>query len=163
MCDAELAYIAGYLDGEGSVFIRHEARHVNSYRVQVKIGNTYKPVLDQLKERFGGSLYAKPLYKTAGAKMAGRQFWEWVIHGKGAYNFLVQISPCLREKAVQAEEAMDFYRAYGGRNGWMRDDLGNFMRGTREQQEDKEARYLRMKALKRVEYTREEEGFAALS
>lgn len=140
-CEHNLAYIAGYFDGEGTVGINRSTRNGSSrYRIQVSLGNTYKPAVDELKTTFGGSIH--PHSK---GKSNHRQMWYWTVNGVAAYNFLSKVLPYLREKQAQAQEVMDFYSVYG---------LGRSVqyRRTGKQKEDQEARYNRLRTLKVVEY-----------
>jgi hypothetical protein len=56
----DIRYFAGLFDGEGCVAIRKWAKpnstHVR-YSIYVSLGMTYKPVIEALVERFGGSLH----------------------------------------------------------------------------------------------------------
>src|SRR5260370_24892742 len=101
----ELAYYAGYFDGEGSVRIDRKVDGGRTkYTIAAKLANTYKPTVEGLQEAFGGGIrkHGKPPTK------AWRQVWLWFSTGETAYNFLVQITPYLHEKAEQAKEAMSF-------------------------------------------------------
>jgi hypothetical protein len=136
--DVDLAYYAGYFDGEGSVIIR---RNKYGYFIAVQLGNTYKPAILALQAEFGGGMYP---FKSHGV---GRQVWQWYIGAMGACKFLTQILPFLKEKAEQAREVIEFYELYG-----MHTHPGGHSGRTVEEKIDQEARYQKVRALKVVEY-----------
>ena len=148
MCDEELAlaYIAGFIDGEGSISIYKEKSPLR-YRIEVTVGNTFKPVLEGLFQRFGGRVRPYNTYKPN-----YRQAWYWGVSGETAYKFLTTILPYLREKAVQAQEVIAFYELYGGQANKGRLVNGTYVNRTPEQLADQEERYLRVRALKKIEY-----------
>lgn len=143
-CECDLAWIAGYFDGEGTASIQHTD---TGYHIRVSLSNTYKPAVESLQIRFGGRVraYTKP------RKPHHRQGWYWQATGLSAYNFLVQILPYAQEKKPQINEAIDFYALYGGHT------TGQNGR-TAEQKVDQKARYLRVRTLKRVEHKLGEEN-----
>jgi hypothetical protein len=56
----QLAYLAGIIDGEGSIYIgrfkRNDKRHIDHYQTNITICNTERSLTDWLYETFGGSL-----------------------------------------------------------------------------------------------------------
>lgn len=55
----ELAWMAGFFDGEGSIGIqssRHRDKGNVFYKLYVSVGNTEKVLLEPFRERFGGSI-----------------------------------------------------------------------------------------------------------
>jgi len=63
------AYLAGLIDGEGSIYGRYGKK--NNFLGQVKVANTYKPMMNWLTKNFGGKIivglhkrriYHKPVY-----------------------------------------------------------------------------------------------------
>lgn len=132
--DCELAYLAGYFDGEGTVTI---LKYPRGYAIRVSLGNTYEPAVLAFQSRFGGGVVSHQ-----SARKNTRRFWEWQAHGENAYTFLITILPFLHEKAAQAEEAVEFYRLYGNHT---------FQRGigrTAEEKADQEMRFLHVRSLK---------------
>ncbi len=142
----ELAYAAGYFDGEGMVTI---SKSVGSYGIRVVLSNTYKPTVEWLHENFGGVVS-----RAFKGSSKWRQAWRWQASGFVAYNFLIQVYSYLREKAPQADEALAFYRLYGGcKERRALGQIGDCTNTrTSEQKADQEARYMRVRALKVVEY-----------
>jgi hypothetical protein len=119
MKDHELGYLAGFLDGEGSIMIIKrpftDSRGVNArrsatYMLTVQICNQYLPVLKWMKENFGGSI-----------AVMGRAY-TWVATANKALTFLEAVRPYVQIKRAQIELAIDFQtfkagrRQYCGRN-----------------------------------------------
>jgi hypothetical protein len=141
MDNVELAYIAGYFDGEGSVGIYKSG---GGYSIIAQVTNTYKPMIETLYKEFGGNIRSRKSYNGVGFVVA-RQQWSWSASGKNAASFFNQILPYLHEKRIQAEEAVTFQSLYGKQKGVPR-------KRTQEQLLDQEARALKVKGLKSVEY-----------
>ena len=98
-------YTAGFFDAEGWVGNFYNAK--KSHRAVVAaVGNTYKPVLLALQERWGGGIYLHPPYKPARSVKLGKPFWTWRLNGKAAIPFLRAIIPYLQEKRARAEAAL---------------------------------------------------------
>lgn len=97
----DLAYAAGFLDGEGSFSIK---------RSSVQATNTYKPVLDWFAEKFGGSVNSRS-YSIKPA-------WVWVLCGNKAADFCKEIAPYLQEKRQRALDLVEYRQTIGakGRN-----------------------------------------------
>ena len=108
--DLELAYFAGFFDGEGSMSINNRIggspRGVSpNHSLQVSIGNTDPAVLRTIHSYFGGSL---TLRKTA--KPNHRNVTQWIIPTVGALGFLVAIRPYLVMKAEAADVAIEYQK-----------------------------------------------------
>lgn len=69
-------YVAGFFDGEGCIRILG-GNKTNYVGIQVFITNTYKPVLNILKEKYGGSV----LLRTEG-NIKHKTCYQWRITGK---------------------------------------------------------------------------------
>lgn len=91
----DIAYTAGFFDGEGCVRLVHNKN--DSYTLRAYIGQKDVRPLQWLQERFpGGSL----------GKYQSHVAWMLYWHGQGAYSFLQTINPYLITKRAQAELAM---------------------------------------------------------
>jgi len=93
----DLSYIAGFFDGEGTVYI---------YRggLFVSVSNTDLTVLDWLKESFGGSVVThkpKPPRKTV---------YHWTVASRIGATFLYAIQPYVKMKGERIELALEFQR-----------------------------------------------------
>lgn len=104
MKDLELAYLAGFFDGEGSITIlrnnyNRSARRGNPrYDLCVRISNQYLSILLECQKEFGGSI--------GGSQKCNAFYWS--ISSIKAYNFLVIIEPFIKIKKPQLELAKAF-------------------------------------------------------
>lgn len=60
MKDIDLAYLAGFIDADGTISINKDR---GGYSPRVSISNTHYGVLIKFKEMFGGTLSTKKVYK----------------------------------------------------------------------------------------------------
>lgn len=88
-----IAYLAGYLDGEGSFTVWHGTTPA------ISVSNTFPYVLEALRKEWGGSISLKS--RKDGAK--ARTAWEWRVWGDRAIDVARMVSPYLVEKRVQAD------------------------------------------------------------
>jgi hypothetical protein len=100
--DLTLAYVAGLVDGEGSIVIgcSHRANRLPNHWLQVGITNIDKELIDWLLNTFGGHL--------SDYSHRPRHCWVWRVMGNEAKQFLQSILPYLRIKKKQAEIAIAF-------------------------------------------------------
>src|SRR5258708_7075513 len=100
-----LEYLAGFFDGEGSVSITKVRPKSNlpyaGCGIRATVTNTYRPVLQELHERFGGNINVR--IRRADHHKQG---YEWQAHGSDARNFLSAILPYLNEKYQQVVLAL---------------------------------------------------------
>lgn len=91
----ELAYFAGFVDGEGCFGYYTTPR--------VAVTNTYLPVLKELQAAFGGT------WSLRGNRSPDvhRTCYAWVITGGHALNAVALLLPYLREKRPQAQLLLD--------------------------------------------------------
>lgn len=98
---AQIAYFAGFFDGEGTVDIRHRKTHGGQYcrfELRVSVPQVVVSPLIELQANYGGSL-CKP--KKASTT-------NWVITGRQAIKFLSDVVPHLRVKKDEAEVGLAF-------------------------------------------------------
>ena len=102
--DLLYAYVAGIIDGEGSIsMFRISSKDKPRYAMRVVVGIT-DPWLPQfLKMRFGGSVW---LAKRNNPKH--KDCWFWQLSAKKAAPFLLSIVPYLCLKRPQAELALQW-------------------------------------------------------
>lgn len=102
----ELAYAAGYFDGEGSISIlavtKYESERVY-HRLQISVASTDEEPLRWLHARFGGWV-GKAITPRGGQRPAQR----WTATDRVAENFLRQIRPWLIIKAERADLGLAF-------------------------------------------------------
>ena len=109
----DAAYIAGIVDGEGTITLsrKHagESRHL-----VISISSTERPILEFVHERIGaGKITGK---KTAKAHHAPA--WTYAIWNRQALNLLTQIRPLLRSyKSQRARLVEQHYVRLTPRNG----------------------------------------------
>jgi hypothetical protein len=88
--EEDLIYLAGFLDGEGHFYI-------DNYKVGISCVNTYKPVLNWMKETFGGSVCTRKIRSPK-----HRQAYVWNLSVNGTRQLLPKLVIYLREKQKQA-------------------------------------------------------------
>lgn len=133
----ELAYIAGFIDGEGCIAL-DKSRGGVGFTLSVHVDITYIPTLELLRDMFGGSIYV--VKKRSESR---KQQYSWQIRGRDAHNFILAILPYLREKKPQAIIANDYFRMFGSN--------GNRHR-LRSEKVSQEHYYRKLQELKKVEY-----------
>lgn len=112
-----LAYVAGLLDGEGSIVIgvsKPSASRGNiapSHWLQVGITNTDRGLIDWLLLTFGGHVSDN---SHSPSRKKQRPCWAWRIMGNQAKTFLETLHPYLRIKREQAEIAIAFQTERAG-------------------------------------------------
>lgn len=108
---AELAYIAGVIDGEGTIGI-YRLRSPSRYQMKLCISNTSWPLLEWIRERVGGALVC-----VAKATSKHREGWQLVVSQYQAAPLLLGCREYLQVKQAQADLAlryMDEYRPASG-------------------------------------------------
>ena len=117
MTDKEqLAYIAGLVDGEGSICIHRDAsnkkRYVK-YNLLVNVSNTDPRPLRLIQGLFGGSFFLTNRTVSREGKLP---CWGINVSGPKAENLLRKILPYLIIKKEQAVLALEFrkYQTWGG-------------------------------------------------
>lgn len=96
----QLAYLAGYTDGDGCFFIR---KAKTRFRNRFYISSTYKPVLDYFSKTYGC-----PVRKNHTKLSHWKQQYIWFITGVNAAILINGILPFLVEKRFQAEIFIKF-------------------------------------------------------
>lgn len=109
LSDREIAYLAGFFDGEGCVSIlrfaeKRRAATYFAYRLQVRIGNTNLEVLEWIQSKFGGTIYDQVRSVPGNRK----PFWAWHTSGHKAKTFLEMIEPFVIVKRRQIQVALQF-------------------------------------------------------
>lgn len=102
MKPTDLAWAAGYMDGEGCFslhgYLRKGEAKAARFTFQVVITNTHLPTLEWFAANFGGSVS-----KRGTVQDHHRATWRWVASGNTAAEFTTEVLPYLREKGGQAE------------------------------------------------------------
>src|SRR2546430_2766506 len=93
----DLAYAAGFVDGEGAISIlRVRSRHPGGrdiYKVLVVVVNNNRGALERLQAQFGGRVYSSG-FKTKPAHW--RPSFQWHLWGMECEGFLRSVRPYLR-------------------------------------------------------------------
>ena len=106
MNKTDLAYIAGFFDGEGCICLGKDGKHIY---LQVSASQTNEWIINWLRLSFGGGVSKKA------RKGRERQGWQWIVRGGKACMFLVEILPFLKLKRAEAELALQFQGRRKGR------------------------------------------------
>jgi hypothetical protein len=88
----ELAYMAGFMDGEGSISLRlQQGKYL---RIEVAVAQNTVDVLWMFVRQFKGNIYQSS------------RCYQWKCYGAGAVSFLKSMQPFLIVKRLDAEEAI---------------------------------------------------------
>jgi len=106
-CDTNIAWTAGFFDGEGCIHIeplysRRNKKTRPTYQLYIRIGNTHLPSLNHLKNIWGGVIMPN------GAKEHKNQQWYWHAWSTLAVHILRLCLSYLVTKKHQAMVAIDF-------------------------------------------------------
>lgn len=108
-----LAYLAGIVDGEGSISVRRSTyamRHGNgggaAFWERVKVKMVDPEAVDLLYAAFGGSRRTE-----ASSAKRGKPLHAWEVTGWGAHHALEMLFPYLRVKRAQAENCFALRKA----------------------------------------------------
>ena len=106
---ADLAWTAGIIDGEGSIFVmtqkRQDRERDTNYILRVSVQSTDPFMTSELKRMFpDGAEFSVNRYQN--------ENWsdtlKWQLNGKKAARFLKEIKPFMRVKHTQADLAIEF-------------------------------------------------------
>ena len=109
--DLILAWVAGFLDGDGYIYIAGSPVR-RKYYLQVGIANRDKPALDFIQRYLGGSIIT-----TGNSKDGWAPLYRWYVTANRALRILQSILPHLRVKRKQAELAIEFQKNHGRMKG----------------------------------------------
>ena len=120
MKKTDLAYVAGIVDGDGSISLTRQYKRVYSYRVAVQVSNTNEWLLQWLRLAFGGNVHS---FQDKGyLRWKHKAIHQWIITATGALDFLKLVYPYLRLKKPQAEIAIKFLEMRGQQKRWLKPD-----------------------------------------
>jgi hypothetical protein len=102
----EIAYLAGFFDGEGFIIICKDKSRVGNVNYRVRIGVSQVVVTPILlfKEYFGGLIQ----YQKRPESTKHRDIFTWQQHSQKAAYALTTMLPYLTVKREQAEFALNF-------------------------------------------------------
>lgn len=119
MKDVELAYIAGIIDGEGTVTL--SKRHGLDYRYPViSVSSTTYGLLMFLKEKCGGCISKQKVYSDK-----HKQSWSWKLQSRPAIKLAEKLIPYLLEpdKKRRCNLLVHEFLSVTPRNGKYSDEL----------------------------------------
>jgi LAGLIDADG endonuclease len=100
----DLAWAAGFLDGEGCITIIRVSNRYSSgtyYVISLQVTQRVRKPLDKLANMFGGEVRRHNLKQRGG-------YWYWYRYGNNALEILEKVLPFLVLKEAQAKIAIDF-------------------------------------------------------
>ena len=102
-----LAYIAGIMDGEGTIRLQKNKVKANwnfTYHAQLSMGMVTEEIPNLLKETLGGNVREERVLNR-------RSIWRWTLTGRFQIIAILEaLLPYLRVKKPQAELALEFCR-----------------------------------------------------
>ena len=105
---ADIIYLAGIVDGEGSINI---STRPSGYQLSLSVSNTAESLIRWLEDRFAG--YTRPY----GIRPRRRPCWRWTITGDAAASLLKRLQYHLLIKSYQARLAMEYWAQRGDYTG----------------------------------------------
>jgi hypothetical protein len=104
---SEWSYLAGLIDGEGSIYICYDKRN-DVYFMEMSVTNTARSLIDWLLGHFGGT------ERISGKSQdkAHPDQWAWVVRGRKAAPIIAGVKPYLVIKKQQANLAEEFIATY---------------------------------------------------
>ena len=108
--EIDLSYLAGIIDGEGTVTINH-INQGNIYRIFLVVTNTNKSLMDWLVKNFGGNVSPRGPTRTK-----VKQIYDWYLLGEKAYHLLKSIENLLLIKNEQAKICIRYYEFLSNKN-----------------------------------------------
>ena len=131
-----LAYLAGIVDGEGSIRVHSQPRS-RSYSVELTVKMNDRRTVELIHEHFGGSFF------TDGHHKEQRIMYCWNIRSRKAVELLQELLPYLIYKKPQAELCIEFAEFWHSLP-----HAGKGVKRTEEQLAKAEAYHLECKRLK---------------
>jgi hypothetical protein len=105
-------YAAGFFDGEGCVQLRYGKSAIQYHKqIIAAVGQSSLPVLEALKEKYGGSIYQRKM-SNCGIK----QMWDWKVYTVTCCNFFEDILPHAIVKQEQIAFALEGWKVRGDTN-----------------------------------------------
>lgn len=101
---AQAAYLAGLIDGEGSIMLN--PRGAGAITSRVAISNTHRGILDWVASTTG----VGKVQTMRAEGISNRTSYAWVTNGDGALSLLEQVRPFMIVKTAQADLAIEAQR-----------------------------------------------------
>ena len=111
---AQIAYMAGIIDGEGSIYIGNFSSNPKTgtkyYQTNIEITNTDKNLMDWISSTFGGRLNTYTAKQTP--KNSRRTVYRWIATGERVTHLVEVLFPYLIAKKRQAEIMIKMRETY---------------------------------------------------
>jgi len=102
---AQMAYLAGIIDGEGSIYIGNFSSNPKTgskyYQTNIEVTNSDKSLMDWISEVFGGRITTYAASQMP--KNARRTYYRWIATGERVTHLVEILLPYLIAKKNQAE------------------------------------------------------------
>ena len=109
LSESEKGYIAGFLDGEGSICIhKHATIH---YCLSISFYNTHKPVIDFIGKKLGYKSFKRTEDKRRDELHKKTNYVIYIKKNSDSLDFLNKILPYLIIKSEQAKISIKFLEA----------------------------------------------------
>ncbi len=114
--DVQIAYLAGIIDGEGSIYIGNFSSNPKTgakyYQTNIEVTNSEKPLLDWLFFTFGG--FVNQYTEKQTPKNSRKTYWRWIATGDRLTHICELILPFLTCKRRQCEIMLKMRATYTG-------------------------------------------------
>ena len=114
--DVQIAYLAGIIDGEGSIYIGNFSCNPKTgakyYQTNIEVTNSEKSLLDWLLHTFGGIVNQYTEKQTP--KNSRKTYWRWIATGDRVTHISELILPYLTCKRRQCEIMIKMRATYTG-------------------------------------------------
>jgi hypothetical protein len=108
----EMAYLAGLIDGEGTVSCTYNQNGVPA--LFLSIGMCDQKLIKELHHRYGGSFGSFKNKKY-------NRVWQWRLNGHDLKDFLIKVEPYIRLKKKSVKIGIKFLKTLKPRKGVPRD------------------------------------------
>lgn len=128
MIDTELAWAAGFFDGEGYISCPerntiHKNKSYKSNYIRLGINHVDPRPLQRMYHLFGGAL-EQNIYATGNRKPR----CQWKLSCQEAKNFLIQVRPYLINKDIVADIALEFFQTISPNKQQLSTEIVEFRR-----------------------------------
>lgn len=137
MRDSEIAYAAGFFDGEGHIRIAKHSKR-GSYMLQVSAVQATLEPLPIFERLFGGTIHRR----VTQYRGTPRAQYTWQASSGAAESALRQMLPFLRTKRDEAEMALEFRATF-------RPQFGNRSKNTPEVEEKRRAMMISLQDIRK--------------
>lgn len=118
----QIAYMAGIVDGEGSIYIGNFSSNPKTgskyYQTNIEVTNSDKPLIDWIAFIFGGRIYTYTAKQTP--KNSRRTYYRWIATGERVTHLTELLLPYLIAKKKQAEIMIKMRETYKPKRGVIR-------------------------------------------